>query len=168
VPSCPHERATSLCGSSQIPRNPPGQKLTWHHHIFAKRKQLGLTLTKMYWLLGRSSRLSLTQQAPSLQIHPQTHLDLRHPTLGHSIHIQHRDPRTLSIKGPAHNRRCTVVCAEPSHSSGPPNDFRQRRNLPLKQPILHSSHHTSNCPNINPRGNSRQQAFAKTRAKRSA
>jgi hypothetical protein len=34
-------------------------KLTWHHNIFTKRKQLGLTLTKMYWLLGRSSRLSL-------------------------------------------------------------------------------------------------------------
>jgi hypothetical protein len=97
--------------------------------------------------------------------HPQTHLDL-HPTLGHSIHIQHRDPRTLSIKGLAHNRRCTVVCAEQSHPSGPPNDFRQR-NLPLKQPILHSSHHTSKWPNINPHGDSRQQAFAKTRAKRS-
>jgi hypothetical protein len=35
------------------------RELTWHHHIFTKRKQLGLTLTKMYWLLGRSSRLSL-------------------------------------------------------------------------------------------------------------
>jgi hypothetical protein len=34
------------------------RKLTWHHHIFAKRKQLGLTLTKMYWLLGHSLRLS--------------------------------------------------------------------------------------------------------------
>jgi hypothetical protein len=32
---------------------------TWHHHIFTKRKQLGLTLTKMYWLLGRSSRIFL-------------------------------------------------------------------------------------------------------------
>jgi hypothetical protein len=35
------------------------RKLTWHHHIFTKRKQLGLTLTKMYWLLGHSSWLSL-------------------------------------------------------------------------------------------------------------
>jgi hypothetical protein len=35
------------------------RKLTWHHHIFTKRKQLGHTLTKMYWLLGHSSRLSL-------------------------------------------------------------------------------------------------------------
>jgi hypothetical protein len=29
------------------------RRLTWHTHIFAKRKQLGLRLTKMYWLLGR-------------------------------------------------------------------------------------------------------------------
>jgi hypothetical protein len=35
------------------------RKLTWHHHIFTKRKQPGLTLTKMYWLLGRRSQLSL-------------------------------------------------------------------------------------------------------------
>jgi hypothetical protein len=30
------------------------RRLTWHKHIFAKWKQLGITLTKMYWLLGRS------------------------------------------------------------------------------------------------------------------
>jgi hypothetical protein len=34
------------------------RRLTWHTHIFAKRKQLGLLLTKMYWLLGRKSKLS--------------------------------------------------------------------------------------------------------------
>jgi hypothetical protein len=34
------------------------RKLTWHH-IFTKRKQLGLTLTSMYWLLERRSQLSL-------------------------------------------------------------------------------------------------------------
>jgi hypothetical protein len=33
-------------------------KLTWRHHIFTKRKQLSLALTKMYWLFGRRSRLS--------------------------------------------------------------------------------------------------------------
>jgi hypothetical protein len=32
--------------------------LTWHTHIFAKRKQLGLSLTKMYWLLGCKSKPS--------------------------------------------------------------------------------------------------------------
>jgi hypothetical protein len=34
------------------------RRLTWHKHIFAKREQLGITLTKMYWLLGRKSKLS--------------------------------------------------------------------------------------------------------------
>jgi hypothetical protein len=34
-----------------------GRRLAWHKHIFAKRKQLGITLTKMYWLLGRKSKL---------------------------------------------------------------------------------------------------------------
>jgi hypothetical protein len=28
-------------------------RLTWHKHIFAKRKQLGITLTKMYWVFGQ-------------------------------------------------------------------------------------------------------------------
>jgi hypothetical protein len=34
------------------------RRLTWHKHIFAKQKQLGITLTKMYWLLRRKSELS--------------------------------------------------------------------------------------------------------------
>jgi hypothetical protein len=33
------------------------RRFTWHKHIFVKRKQLGITLTKMYWLLGRKSKL---------------------------------------------------------------------------------------------------------------
>jgi hypothetical protein len=32
--------------------------LTWHKHIFVERKQLGITLTKMYWLLGGKPKLS--------------------------------------------------------------------------------------------------------------
>lgn len=35
------------------------RRLTWHKHIFTKRKQLGLKFTKMYWLAGRKSQLSL-------------------------------------------------------------------------------------------------------------
>jgi hypothetical protein len=31
-------------------------------HIFVKRKQLGLSLTKMYWLLGRKSKLSTNNE----------------------------------------------------------------------------------------------------------
>jgi hypothetical protein len=32
--------------------------LTWRKDIFAKTKQLGIILTKMYWLLGHKSELS--------------------------------------------------------------------------------------------------------------
>jgi hypothetical protein len=34
------------------------RRLTWHKHIFTKRKQLGITLTKMHWLLGQKFKLS--------------------------------------------------------------------------------------------------------------
>jgi hypothetical protein len=34
------------------------RRLTWHTHIFAKRKQLRISLTKIHWLLGRKSNLS--------------------------------------------------------------------------------------------------------------
>jgi hypothetical protein len=37
-------------------------RLTWHTHIFSKHKQLGLSLTKMYWLLGRKSKLSFNNK----------------------------------------------------------------------------------------------------------
>jgi hypothetical protein len=37
------------------------RRLTWHKHI-TKRKQLRITLTKMYWLLGRKSKLSTSNK----------------------------------------------------------------------------------------------------------
>ena len=35
------------------------QKLTWQSHIISKRKQLGIKLRTMIWLLGSASKLSL-------------------------------------------------------------------------------------------------------------
>jgi hypothetical protein len=35
------------------------RRLTWQKHIFTKRKQLGLKLHRMYWIIGRKSELSL-------------------------------------------------------------------------------------------------------------
>lgn len=35
------------------------RRLTWKKHIFTKRKQLGLKLSQMYWLIGRKSKLCL-------------------------------------------------------------------------------------------------------------
>jgi hypothetical protein len=38
------------------------RRLTWHKHIFAERKQLVTTLTKMYWLLRCKSKLSTSNK----------------------------------------------------------------------------------------------------------
>jgi hypothetical protein len=38
------------------------RRLTWRKHIFTKRKQLGVILSKMYWLIGRKSRLSISNK----------------------------------------------------------------------------------------------------------
>jgi hypothetical protein len=38
------------------------KRLTRHKHIITKRKQLGITLSKLYWLLGRRSQLSLSNK----------------------------------------------------------------------------------------------------------
>jgi hypothetical protein len=42
------------------------RRLTWHKHIFVKQKQVGITLTKMYWLLGQKSKL-YKQQTSHIQ-----------------------------------------------------------------------------------------------------
>jgi hypothetical protein len=38
------------------------KRLTWHNHIFTKWKHLGITLTKLYWLLGLRSKLNLSNK----------------------------------------------------------------------------------------------------------
>jgi hypothetical protein len=96
------------------------RRLTWHKHIFTKRKQLGIALTKMYWLLGRKSKL-YKQQTPHLQNYTQTNLGLRNTTLGNLIHVQHRNTQTLPVEGSAHDNGRTMVCAEYGNTEGSPN-----------------------------------------------
>jgi hypothetical protein len=38
------------------------RRLTWHKHIFAKIKHLGIILFKLYWLLGRKSKFSISNK----------------------------------------------------------------------------------------------------------
>jgi hypothetical protein len=38
------------------------RRLTWHKRIFSKLKQLGITVIKKYWLLGRKSKLSTSNK----------------------------------------------------------------------------------------------------------
>ncbi|CAG9837632.1 unnamed protein product [Diabrotica balteata] len=35
------------------------RRLTWKKHIFTKRQQLGLKLSKIYWFIGKRSQLNL-------------------------------------------------------------------------------------------------------------
>jgi hypothetical protein len=37
-------------------------RLSWHKYNFTKLKQLGSAFTKMYWLLGRKSKLSINDK----------------------------------------------------------------------------------------------------------
>jgi hypothetical protein len=90
------------------------RRLTWHKHIFAKRKQLGITLTKMYWLLGRKSKLCTSNKL----LNTQTNLDLRNTTLGYGSHFQHRNSRTFPIESLAHYSERTLACAEYGYRNG--------------------------------------------------
>lgn len=54
------------------------QRLTWEAHIKEKRSQLKYKLkTKVYWLLGAKSELSLKKNT-SIQKHYKAHMDLWH------------------------------------------------------------------------------------------
>jgi hypothetical protein len=44
------------------------RRLTWHKHIFSKRKYLGITLSKMCWLLGCRSKLSISNKLLACKI----------------------------------------------------------------------------------------------------
>jgi hypothetical protein len=72
------------------------RSLTWRKHIFTKLKQLGMTLTKIHWLLGGKSTLH-NQPNSHIQSHTQTSLDLWNTTVGYDFHFKHRTPRTLPV-----------------------------------------------------------------------
>jgi hypothetical protein len=38
------------------------KRLTWIKHLSTKQKHLGIALTKLYWLLGRKSKLNLSNK----------------------------------------------------------------------------------------------------------
>ena len=98
------------------------RRLTWKTHIFTKRKQLGLIFQRLYWILGRKS-----------EDHHQTHTDVRHNFVGHSLPLQHRNPAKISeqssqgaSKRPlVHTQQPTIHRSTNVNSSGRNNEPQQ-------------------------------------------
>jgi hypothetical protein len=95
------------------------RRLTWHKHNFAKQKQLGITLTKMYWLLRQKSELSTSNK---LLIYKT----ILKPIWTYGIqlwgfHFQHRNSRMFPIESLAHDSGHTLVCVKYSYPKGSPN-----------------------------------------------
>jgi hypothetical protein len=99
------------------------RRLTWHKHKFVKRKQLGLILTKMYWLLGRKSKLSTSNKLLILKTICALYKTILEPVwiLEHDLDCQRRTPRTLPIKSFPHVSGRTLVRSEYGYPKGSPN-----------------------------------------------
>jgi hypothetical protein len=94
----------------------------------------------MYWLLGRSSRLSLPNKLflyKTILKPPWTYgIQLWGTASTSNIEILESKALRKSVDAPWYVPNNHIY-------QDHPNDFHQRRNLPLKQPILHPPHHTS-------------------------
>jgi hypothetical protein len=92
------------------------RRLTRHKYIFARRKHLGITLSKMYWLLGRKSKLSISNKLLAYRV-------ILRPIWTYGIHLWGLASisnieilERFQRESPAHDNRCTMVRAE----YGPP------------------------------------------------
>jgi hypothetical protein len=62
-----------------------------------KKKQLGITLTKMYWLL-RHVKTPHKQQTSHIYKNNQTKLDIWNTTMGYGFHFKHRNSIMFPIE----------------------------------------------------------------------
>jgi hypothetical protein len=97
------------------------KRLTWHKHIFAKQKQLGITLTKIYSLLGRKSHLATSNKLLIHKTNNQTNLNLSNTALGYAFHFQHRNSWTFLVEDLAHDSGHTFVHENYGYPKGSPN-----------------------------------------------
>jgi hypothetical protein len=144
------------------------RKLTWHHNIFTKRKQLGHTLTKMYWLLGCSLRLSL----PNKLLIYKTILK---PIWTYGIQLWGTTSTSnIEILERFQSKALRIIVDAPWYV--PNNHIRRdhQTTSPSKQKSTATATNRAlvsphiQMANFNPHGATRQQEFAETRAERSA
>jgi hypothetical protein len=146
-------------------------RLTWHKHIFAKWKHLGITPTKMYWLRGRKSKLR-KQQTSHIQNNTQTDLDLTDcnsgvPLLFGSLYLiimpSHSSTSNIEIlEGFQSKALCMIVDSTWFMQN---TVIRKDFQPPLQFSIQSSPQPTPKRPCSEPHGATREQAIAKTPAK---
>jgi hypothetical protein len=106
------------------------RRLTWHTHIFAKRRQLGLSLTKRYWLLGRKSKLSTNNKLLIYKVILKPiwtyGIQLWGKTSNSNIEILERFQSKSLAAG------CPLVRVKFRHQKGPSNTNSKRRNQPIQ------------------------------------
>jgi hypothetical protein len=96
------------------------RRLPGREHIFTKRRQLGIALTKMYWLLGHKSKLSTDNKLLICKI-------ILKPIWAYGIQLWGTSS-TSNIEilecfqsKALHDNGCTMVCAEYGNTEGSPN-----------------------------------------------
>jgi hypothetical protein len=123
--------------------------------IFAKRKQLGITLTKMY--------LDESKKSPWA-----TNVAILKPIWTYRIQLWGM-ASTYTIESFVHDNWCTLVHAEYGYLEGSPNNNSERRILSLQLSIQCLPQCTPKWPSSEPHGaTQQQQVIVKIPAKWSA
>jgi hypothetical protein len=105
------------------------RRLTWRKHVYIKRKQLGLKLTKLYYLIRRNSKLTLdnTLLVYKIILKPIWTYGIQLWGTSSNSNLDILD-RTLPVKGTSHDNRCSLVCAQWCYPEWPWYDYGKRRN----------------------------------------
>jgi hypothetical protein len=131
------------------------RRLLRHKHIFAKRKQLGNTLTNMHCLLRRKSKLSTNNKLlickTILKPICTYGIQLWGTASTSNIEIlEHFQSKALRMMVDEPWYAPNTVIQRDLHIPIVKEEIRQRRNPPLQLSILCSPQQTSNCPNSKP------------------
>jgi hypothetical protein len=142
------------------------RRLTWHKHIFTKRKQLGIAFTKMYWLLGRKSKLSINNK---LLIY-KTILE---PIWAYGIQLWRTGSASnMEILERFQSKLLRVItdasCYVTNRVIRKENPNGETRNQPLQPPLQQAPQRAPKQTSLIPTGTTRNKAIAKEFANRSA
>jgi hypothetical protein len=107
-PPSPYEQSAAPKEDVKYLRLHFNRRLTWHKHIFAKRKELGISITKMYWLLGCKSKLYAATSLSHIKQDSNQSVLMEHNLRVHRP-LAERYSRKLPIRDFVHDSGCTLV-----------------------------------------------------------